>query len=69
MLAIYEKELKTYFRTPSGPVFIGLFLMASAAIFIFLFLVNGYSGIQYISDLCELSIYDDHAYFDHEDLF
>lgn len=40
MLAIYEKELKTYFRTPSGPVFIGLFLMASAAIFIFLFLVN-----------------------------
>ena len=41
MLAIYEKELKTYFRTPLGPVFIGVFLMASAAIFIFFNLVSG----------------------------
>ncbi len=54
MLAIYEKELKTYFRTPSGPVFIGLFLMASAAIFIFLFLVD--AVVEYNSYLTYVNL-------------
>lgn len=30
MTAIYKRELKAYFKTPSGYVFIGIFLLASA---------------------------------------
>ncbi|MBE5816181.1 MAG: ABC transporter permease [Clostridiales bacterium] len=41
MLAVYEKELKGYFRSPIGAVFMGLFLMVSAGIFIFLYLKDG----------------------------
>lgn len=41
MLAVFEKEFKSYFRSAVGPVFIGLFLLVSAGIFVFGFLING----------------------------
>ncbi len=41
MFAIYEKELKGYFRSAMGAVFIGLFLLVSAGIFIFGYLIKG----------------------------
>lgn len=42
MLAVYEKELKAYFRSSIGPIFIGLFLLASTLLFVFGFLMTGY---------------------------
>ncbi len=42
MLAVYEKELKAYFRSSIGPIFIGLFLLASTLLFVFGFLMQGY---------------------------
>ncbi len=41
MLAVFEKEFKSYFRSAVGPVFIGLFLLVSAGIFVFGYLING----------------------------
>lgn len=41
MLAVFEKELKSYFRSPVGFVFIGLFLLVSAGIFVFMYLLKG----------------------------
>lgn len=41
MLAVFEKEFKGYFRSSIGTVFIGLFLLVSAGIFYFAFLING----------------------------
>ena len=41
MLAVFEKEFKGYFRSAVGSVFIGLFLLVSAGIFVFGYLLNG----------------------------
>lgn len=54
MLAVYEKELKAYFRSSIGPIFIGLFLLASTLLFVFGFLMTGY--IAYTQYLYYLNI-------------
>ena len=54
MLAVYEKELKSYFRSPIGPVFIGLFLLVSGALLVFGFLMTGY--VQYANYLYYLNL-------------
>ncbi len=41
MLAVFEKEFKSYFRSAVGPVFIGLFLLVSTGIFVFGYMFNG----------------------------
>ncbi len=52
MLAVYEKELKGYFRSTVGPIFIGLFLMVSAALFVFGYLLTGLVEYQlYLNQL------------------
>ena len=33
MLAVYKKEMRSYFTTPIGYVFMGIFLLASGFIF------------------------------------
>ena len=35
MLAIYKREMRSYFTTPLGYVFLGVFLAVSAAVFCF----------------------------------
>ncbi len=54
MLAVFEKEFKSYFRSGIGAVFIGLFLLVSAGILVFTFLMNGV--IAYPSYLSYLNI-------------
>ena len=54
MLAVYEKELKSYFRSPVGTVFIGLFLLVSAALLVFGYLMTGY--VQYTGYLYYLNL-------------
>lgn len=41
MLAVFEKEFKSYFRSAVGSVFIGLFLLVSAGLFVFGYLMQG----------------------------
>lgn len=54
MLAVYEKELKSYFRSPVGAVFIGLFLLVSAVLLVFGYLMTGY--VQYTGYLYYLNL-------------
>ncbi len=54
MLAVFEKEFKAYFRSPIGPVFIGLFLLVSALWFVFGFLTSGY--VAYAEYLYNLNL-------------
>ncbi len=48
MLAVLKKELKTYFLTPIGYVFIGLFLEVSSLIFYIYTYVSGSLNFSYI---------------------
>lgn len=54
MLAVYEKELKAYFRSSIGPIFIGLFLLASTLLFVFGFLMSG--SANYVAYLYYLNL-------------
>ncbi len=48
MLAVLKKELKTYFLTPIGYVFIGLFLEVSSLVFYIYTYVSGSLNFSYI---------------------
>lgn len=48
MFAVYKKEMQTYFKTPIGYVFIGMFLMISGFLFITYNLRIGYPSINYV---------------------
>lgn len=50
MLAIYRKELRSYFTTPVGYVYMGIFLALSALIFCYTTLIsNSYDTTSYFS--------------------
>ncbi|MBQ8207573.1 MAG: ABC transporter permease [Clostridia bacterium] len=50
MLAIYRKELKSYFITPVGYVYVGIFLALTALIFCYTTLIsNSYDTTSYFS--------------------
>ncbi len=52
MLAVFEKEFKSYFRSAVGPIFIGLFLLVSTGIFVFGYLFKGIIAYpQYLNSL------------------
>ena len=48
MLAIIKKELKSYFFTPIGYIFIGLFLAVVSFIFYTYTFASGYLNFEYI---------------------
>lgn len=48
MWAVIKKELKSYFCTPIGYIFIGVFLIAFSVSFYFSVLLNGNVNFQYI---------------------
>ena len=49
MLAVLKKELKTYFLSPIGYVFIGLFLLITSVIFYTsIFFNQGLSNFEYL---------------------
>lgn len=50
MLAIYRKELKSYFTTPIGYIYIGIFLALSALVFCYTTIISySYSTTSYFS--------------------
>ncbi|MEE0970019.1 MAG: ABC transporter [Clostridia bacterium] len=50
MLAIYKKELRSYFITPVGYVYVGIFLALSALVFSYTtFIRNSYNTTSYFS--------------------
>ncbi len=59
MLAIFRRELKAYFATPIGPVFMGLFLLVAGILFAMIYLLNPGSSryVQLLSSLTFLFLF------------
>lgn len=50
MLAIYKKELKSYFTSMIGYVFMAFFLVVIGIYFVILNMLNGYANFEYVLD-------------------
>ena len=57
MLAVYKKELRSYFTSMIGWVFIGFFLVLTGLYFMVYNLLNGVTNFSYVYQGIDFSLY------------